>query len=338
MRDIIDRPSVRPFCDVFYYNCKYNPVLSALYHYSGTVLPFVANHLTYVRCSDEDGLAEVVRAQRYDELDVVRRMGIEVKIIERIGDELGDVWRETLATGGLLYVPVDLYVLPGYGDYGKTHWGHWFLVTAEGDRRKDVVVIEGDDREGVHAGQRQLSMERLSEAHGMWMKVRQRWGKSIGFHGNDWKDELSVFRGRKARSMTTHCEAAASYLDLVRMCREEMERGMREAARSGWQDCFREAVMEKDYDWQGFATRMKRIARFRRTEAYKICAFFGSDDVAKRALDDSARVLDGIVFHALRAATSGKLSGDPARFVTRFEQVLSFERDAIRSLIGRSLS
>ena len=45
---------IKPYRDVFYENCVYNPLLTAAKHFCGTVAPYLAND-TFYRRGDRSG-------------------------------------------------------------------------------------------------------------------------------------------------------------------------------------------------------------------------------------------------------------------------------------------
>lgn len=321
---------VHPFRDVLYYNCKYNPLLTALQHYAGTALPFVANSLSFIEIAETGDYMDSRVVNLYHELDVIARMGIGVR--HMTGRELGEVWKATAAIDGLLYVPADLYMIPGYGNYRASHWGHWFLITDRDDSGDRVVTIEAGDGEPTNAIEKQLTIQVLSKAHQCWVEdAEHTWDAG---RPDDWKDELSAIVRASPASDISHAEAVETYRTLVRNCRPKLEDALARLENEGADSCCT-AMEEADYDWVMFAHRLKGLVRLRRTEAYRMCQLFGPRDEATCSVNQSATILRQLFYRALRATVVKGKAQNPDYYVHRLREMLCLERRALRALTSR---
>lgn len=320
----------RPFRDVFYFNCRYNPLLSALSHYTGSVLPFIANQLSYIDVNS--GHVDVCIVQDMDEVDAIRNMGIEALQILEV--DLGKVVDDTIRSGGMLYFPVDLYVLPGYGNYNISHLGHWLLVAGRGCGKDCVVVIEADDREEVNARQLQLSIQVLGDAYHSWTNYRKRVGLSRDSDA-DWKDVLSVISRVSVERLIRNDEATEMYLRLVEKWRAQMALGI-EATEIETGRMFDGRGRIDRLDWGRLAKSAKVAFRSRQTEAYRLRTLFGACDEAAEAMEASGRILKAVVFSALHAAMVASGREEVASYCGGcFGEVARLERRCLEILTER---
>ena len=322
--------SVAPFCDVFYFDCRYNPILSAVYHFTETVVPFIANHLSFLDC-DKRGCLECRTAQLIDELDVLRRMGVGVTCLE--GHELYNASVDTLRSGGVLYVPADLYVMPGYGNYRESHLGHWFLLTDWGDSDGFVVAIEAEDKESVNASELQLPISLLSDAYLSWIEFRGH-GDARKYFATDWKGELSAISALATENVLSNSEAVDGFLKLVRMHYDQMEHGLHVAATS-CEELASEVARSDGFDWMKLARNLKRVFRCRRTEVYRLRTLFGSDDEAAEFIERSAAILQRIIYSTLHTALASPGGREADVFVRCTKEVVALERQALSCMMSR---
>ena len=269
--------------------------------------------------------------QLTDELHVLKCMGVGVTCLE--GSELCEAWQSTLHSDGLLYVPADLYVMPGYGNYGVSHLGHWFLLTDWGDSDNVVVAIEAEDKESINASEIQVPITLLSEAYLSWIQFRGH-GDARLYFGADWKGELSAISALPAENRTSTADAADGFLRLAGTHYDQMEHGL-VAAEAVSEKLASELADADGFDWMTLATNLKRVFRCRRTEAYRLRTLFGTDDEGAELIERSAGILQRIVYSTLRAAMASP-RGREAHYLVRYmKEVVALERRALRCLSSR---
>jgi len=134
--------NVQLFNDVFYKNCKYNPLLSGIGHFGGSVISFLANDFFSYRlnknCEFEIDVQEI---QVKPDSEILQELGIKLDnecFKENSTEEIIDV----LSEGVLVFLPVNRYYLKSDWHYQKINSVHYFLITGYNALEEKFYIID----------------------------------------------------------------------------------------------------------------------------------------------------------------------------------------------------
>ena len=195
---------VEPYRDVFYESCVYNPLLTAVKHFCGTVAPYLAND-TFYYATDPKGHFWMEKKQRVDELQLLQDMGLILEVHEEVPD-IRKLAIDTLRDSGLLYLSTDLYEIPGYGNYQESHQPHWWLVWNWTESEEVFQAFEAvDDPDDTNCANLPLSADLIAASYKSAVAHLKRW---------DWRSCPVAIKDGTASSMSA---AHGSYVEQSRV-------------------------------------------------------------------------------------------------------------------------
>lgn len=147
MKTSCDGQNIKPFNDIFFKDCFYNALFSALEHLEFSILPVLVNSIPVF--VSRDNQINVVYADQVDLVSLLKQSPVTIETMVDCDDLIAEM-EKTINEDRLLIIQIDCFYQPHKKEvFLKSHWPHSLLVYGYEQADKKMLAVEQEYHESL---------------------------------------------------------------------------------------------------------------------------------------------------------------------------------------------
>lgn len=318
-------PNIKPFSDVFYKTCMYNPLLTGVYYFNGSIMPFLANDFFTYQYNEKKGFRLLGKnIKPIPELRLINNMGIASDFNFNADNYVEEI-KEALNSNFPVFVPIDRFYWSDEGTntafYNVRHFAHYFLAFGYNDidQKFDIVdVIENN----CNCFKSKIEYNELVECYQGFCKNLESDVKAF-----------KMYRNTSVRS-NKDLSCPEEYIAIHRMnfinYKEEIYNGLENIKKAIelYKNCIDDSGELLKEDQVSISMPFSFIERSKKAQMYQVYTFFGEKQEIFQCLKniiDNFAVVKGLLLKMVIAQSCNEKSMNTV--VERLEEIYRQEKN-----------
>ncbi|MBB6022766.1 hypothetical protein HNR77_003865 [Paenibacillus sp. JGP012] len=160
---------IEPFDEIYYRSCFYNPLISSIYYYGGTVFPILAEDIgVYQYIESTSGFQLNERNIGRPVVDILKDMNIHLDSDFFLPESPIESIQKAIQAGTPVFVPIDRYYWKANPEYQKEHARHYFLIIGYDERNFKIIDSRTLDSTSGTSFLNKISFQEVKESVRGW--------------------------------------------------------------------------------------------------------------------------------------------------------------------------